>query len=83
MTVEEEGRKIMCEAVEKYAKKKYSQGVRQGLEQGIEQGKVLGAIEICRQLGLDSNDIISRIISSFSLTRDEAESYMRRVLPNL
>ena len=36
--VEEEGRKIMCEAVEKYAKKKYSQGVRQGIEQGIEQG---------------------------------------------
>ena len=28
----------MCEAVEKYAKKKYSQGVRQGIEQGIEQG---------------------------------------------
>ena len=36
--VEEEGRKVMCEAVEKYAKKKYSQGVRQGIEQGIEQG---------------------------------------------
>ena len=36
--VEEEGRKVMCEAVEKYAKKKYSQGIRQGIERGREEG---------------------------------------------
>ncbi|MCR5211246.1 MAG: hypothetical protein K6C41_01710 [Lachnospiraceae bacterium] len=35
----------MCEAVEKYAKKKYSQGVRQGIEQGIERGREEGIRE--------------------------------------
>ena len=44
--VEEEGRKIMCEAVEKYAKKKYSQGVRQGIEQGIREERARNEAEI-------------------------------------
>ena len=31
--VDEKGRKVMCEAVEKYAKAKYSQGKKQGIRE--------------------------------------------------
>ena len=44
--VEEEGRKVMCEAVEKYAREKYSQGVRQGIEQGIREERARNEAEI-------------------------------------
>ena len=64
----------MCIAIEEMRK--------EAIEQDIEQGKVLGAIAIFRDFGLDSNDIIARIISKFSLTRDEAESYMQKALAN-
>ena len=54
----------------------------QGIEKGIEQGIVLGAIKICHDLGMESNDILARITGKFSLTHDEAESYMRLALAN-
>ena len=72
----------MCIAIEEMRKDAIEFGKEQGIEQGIEQGKVLGAIKICRDLGLDSSDIIVKIIHSFSLTRDEAESYMQKALAN-
>ena len=49
------------------------------MAEGMEKG-ILGAIGICRDLGLDNNEILTRIIHKFSITQDEAEQYLNTAL---
>ena len=53
---------------------------KEGLEEGIEIGKnigqregiLIGAIETMRELGLNENELIERIISKYGISRAEA-----------
>ena len=67
----------MCLAIEEMRSDAMTEGLVRGMEKGI-----LGTIDICRDLGLDNNEIITRIIDKFSITQDEAEKYMRVALSN-
>ncbi len=48
----------------------------EGRKEGREEGKILGAVETCKDLGMDNNSIVQRLMTKFSLTRTEAESYV-------
>ena len=41
-------------------------------EEGIEEGKLLGAVETLRDLGMEEEKIIQKIMEKYGLTRDEA-----------
>lgn len=70
----EEGGKInMCEAIRGMIEDGRIEGVKQGLEQG------LGAlVEVCRELGLLKEDVVSRAMGKFSLPVDETEDLIDR-----
>ena len=70
----EEGGKInMCEAIRGMIEDGRIEGVKQGLEQG------LGAlVEVCRELGLSKEDVVSRAMGKFSLPVDETEDLIYR-----
>lgn len=70
----EEGGKInMCEAIRGMIEDGRIEGVKQGLEQGI------GAlVEVCRELGLSKEDVVSRAMGKFSLPVDETEDLIDR-----
>lgn len=66
----EEGRKInMCEAIRGM--------IEDGRIEGVKQG--LGAlVEVCRELGLSKEDVVSRAMGKFSLPVDETEDLIDR-----
>ena len=70
----EEGGKInMCEAIRGMIEDGRIEGVKQGLEQG------LGAlVEVCRELGLLKEDVVSRAMGKLSLPVDETEDLIDR-----
>ena len=75
--------KGMAQGMEKGMAQGMEKGMAQGMEKGMAQGMekgILGAIAICRDLGLDNNDIIARIIANFSVTRTDAERYLNAAL---
>ena len=54
-----------------------SKGIEdKGIQKGIQRGKVLGAIDMCRDMKLLDNEILKRIMEKFSLTEEEARGYM-------
>ena len=73
----EEGKETvnMCVAIEEMRFDAKAEGKAEGMAEGI-----LGAIGICRDLGLDNNEILTRIIHKFSITQDEAEQYLNTAL---
>lgn len=52
------------------------EGWEEGRKEGRAEGKILGAVETCKDLGMDNNSIVQRLMTKFSLTRTEAESYV-------
>ncbi len=73
----EEGKETidMCAAIEEMRFDAKAEGMAEGMEKGI-----LGAIEICRDLGLDNHDILVRITHKFPITQDEAQQYLNMAL---
>ena len=67
----------MCQAIEEMRNDALAEGRAEGVEEGVAKG-ILGAIAICRDLGLSAGETLDRIVSRFSLTRDEAEAYMKQ-----
>ena len=45
-------------------------------DKGIQRGKVLGAVQVYRSLNTPEEETLKRIMSLFSLTEEEARSYM-------
>ena len=67
--IDEGGRDIMCKAVEKYAKGKYTEGIEQGIE-----AFVLDKIED----SVSRSEILARLMKRFKLTEQEAEKYYEK-----
>ena len=87
LAIEEMRNAAKAEGMETGIEKGIAQGMEKGMAQGMEKGRaqgmekgILGAIAICRDLGLDNNDIIARIIANFSVTRTDAERYLNAAL---
>ena len=47
-------------------------------EQSLSQGEILGAIGVYQELGLEKTVILSKITEKFSISREEAEKYLKR-----
>ena len=54
-------------------------GIQKGIQQGKAEGKILGAIQVYRSLNTPEEETLKRIMSLFSLTEEEARSYMAEV----
>lgn len=56
------------------------EGEARGISIGEAKGKILGAVQMGHDIGLTDNDIITKIIDKFSITREEAEKYLAEAL---
>ena len=72
----------MCKALEDL----YNDGIECGIEQGIEQGIkcgmelgiVRGMIETLKDLGIEKNHVIVRVMEKFGITQEEAENNVEK-----
>lgn len=46
------------------------------IEEGKEIGKIIGFVDACRDDGKDDQTIISRLVSKYGLTQEEAKEYV-------
>lgn len=73
---------LECTAEEYYqvvADENYDKGLSQGISQGISQGLsqgILGAVNLLRSVGTDDETIVQKIMTEYSLSRDEARKYL-------
>lgn len=56
------------------------EGEARGISIGKAKGKILGTVETYHDIGLNDNEIITKIMDKFSITREEAEKYLVEVL---
>ncbi|MEE1247914.1 MAG: hypothetical protein UHU19_01570 [Lachnospiraceae bacterium] len=63
----------------------YHHGIRQGREEGIQQGReeerragIRAFIEICKELGISEQKIKEKLQDKFSLSDQEAQSYIKK-----
>ena len=47
-------------------------------KEGIQEGEVKGTIKTCKKFNLDQDDTIKNIMSDFSLSKEEALTYIRK-----
>ena len=89
----QEGGVTMCELLDRYIKRGEERGIKKGIEQGIEQGiergieqgieqgikkgEILGAITILKKLDYSDSEIVEKLLSTFDLSRADAESYVK------
>ena len=76
----------MCKALEDLYNDGIEQGIEQGIECGIERGIeqgikcgmelgiVRGMIETLKDLGIEKNHVIVRVMEKFGITQEEAEN---------
>lgn len=81
--VVKEGMDNMCnlsDLIEERATKRgMEKGMQKGMEKGIKQGietSISNTIEILRDMGEANEDIISRILSKFDISRELVEKYL-------
>ncbi|MBR2257022.1 MAG: hypothetical protein IJ899_06665 [Blautia sp.] len=55
---------------------KIEEGKEIGKEIGKKIGKIIGFVDACRDDGKDDQTIISRLVSKYGLTQEEAEEYV-------
>ena len=60
----------MCTALEDLKK--------EGVKEGIQEGEVKGTIKTCKKFNLDQDATIKNIMSDFSLSKEEALTYIRK-----
>ena len=56
----------------------FKEGFQQGVEQGIEQGVVQGAIRACQSFGKSKEDAVSWIQEKFSVSQENAITYVNQ-----
>ncbi len=72
---EQKGGQInMCTALEDLKK----EGIKEGITAGIQEGEVKGTIKTCKKFNLDQDDTIKNIMSDFSLSKEEALTYIKK-----
>ena len=65
-------------AVEQFGRSQKKEGIQEGIQQGIQEGKILEAVAIYREeMELDDETITHKIMKKFSLTRQDAETYVK------
>ena len=47
-----------------------------GVERGVEQGKIIGAVEMLRDMGIDDHSIVEKLMDKYGLTQEDAEKYV-------
>ena len=70
--------KIMCKALEELMKDELDARERKGEENGRMEGERKGIqflVETCIEFGVSREDIISRVMQKFELTREKAEEF--------
>lgn len=76
---EQKGGQInMCTALEDLKKEGIREGIKEGITAGIQEGEVKGTIKTCKKFNLDQDDTIKNIMSDFSLSKEEALTYIRK-----
>ena len=40
---------------------------------GVEQGKIIGAVEMLRDMGIDDHSIVEKLMDKYGLTQEDAE----------
>ena len=66
----------MCQALEEIMKDTLDAKEAKGREEGREEGKIIGTVETYRDMGLDNNSIIKRLVEKYGLSRSKAEAYV-------
>ena len=52
-----------------------------GREEGVKEGEIIGVVKICHEeFHLSMEEIVQRIMTRFSLSQDEAEEYVNRII---
>ena len=51
-------------------------GMERGMERGIERG-ITGLVEVLREMGTPSEDIVEKIMKKFSLTEEKAREFVK------
>lgn len=60
-----------------------AEGREEGREEGRREGLIQGSIQVFRdEMGLKDASIAEKIMNRFSLTREEADAYLRRPIPD-
>lgn len=62
----------MCQALEEIMKDSLDAKEAKGRE----EGKIIGTVETYRDMGLDNNSIIKRLVEKYGLSRSKAEAYV-------
>ena len=78
--LKQEGGITMCELLDRYIKQGEEKGLLQGREEGREEGLragITGAISMLRRAGCSDSKITEELISTFHLSRDEAQAYIK------
>ena len=52
-------------------------GLEQGMEQGVKQGRIQATIEMAREFGMPEERLIERLMSEFSMNREEVEKVLQ------
>ena len=85
----EGGQKTMCEIMDKIAREERLEGIAEGREEGLAEGLIKGEkkglvkgraegiIELGREIGLTEEQILEKLQNKFSITKEEAEEYMK------
>ena len=77
MTTELEGRiNGMCNLSDVVEERGIEQGMERGIKQGIERG-ITGLVEVLREMGIPSEDIVEKIMKKFSLTEKKAREFVK------
>ena len=42
----------------------------------MEQGKIIGAVEMLRDMGIDDHSIVEKLMDKYGLTQEDAEKYV-------
>lgn len=77
--VVKEGMDNMCNLSDLIEERATKRGMEKGMEKGIKQGietSISNTIEILRDMGEANEDIISRILSKFDISRELVEKYL-------
>ena len=65
------------QGIERGIEQGIERGIEQGIEQGIKKGEILGAITILKKLDYSDSEIVEKLLSTFDLSRADAESYVK------
>ena len=65
------------EAYEEGKKSGLAEGRLEGEKLGREEGEIVGTIRTCRDFNITSEEILEKLMENFSLTREQAEVYMK------